>query len=62
MDDNDKETFLLSVAIGWLGAISFLLAKVIQDGKQDQERALEDARTRFFHNEQHQDDDEGGDV
>jgi hypothetical protein len=56
----DKEIFVLSVATGWLGAIAFLLGRAIDEAQKEQRRALEDARTRFEHAQQNNND--GGDA
>lgn len=57
----DKEIFVLSVATGWLGAIVFLLGRAIDEAQQEQKRAMEDARTRFEHAQQNNNND-GGDA
>ena len=60
MNNNDKELFLLSIISGFLGAIAFILGKSIETAQKQQRRAMEDARARFDH--QQQNDNEGGDV
>ena len=54
---NDKEIFTLSVVSGWLGAITFLLSKEINAAQKEQRRSMEDARIRFEH-QQNTDEDE----
>jgi uncharacterized membrane-anchored protein YhcB (DUF1043 family) len=58
---SDKEVFILSVISGWLGAIAFLLSKEINAAQQEQQRAMEDARIRFEH-QKDQDENGGRDI
>lgn len=60
MDKNDKELFFLSTLTGFLGALTFILGRSIERAQRQQQKAVEDARTRFHHEQQV--DDEGGDL
>ena len=60
MNKDDKELLLLSVISGFLGAVTFILGRGIEQAQTEQKRAMEDARARFDH--QQQNDNEGGDV
>jgi hypothetical protein len=46
---HDKEVFLLSAVTGFLGALAYLLGRTIDQAQREQKRAMEDARTRFEH-------------
>ena len=60
MKQNDKDLFLLSMVSGFLGAIAFVLGKSIEQAQHEQKRNMEDARTRFEHEQKNS--DEGGNV
>ena len=57
---SDKEIFILSVITGWLGAISYVLTRAINEAQYEQKRFNEDARARFEHQQNNQGN--GGDV
>ena len=60
MDTKDKELFILSAVSGFLGALGFILGKAIDNAQKQQKRHMEDARTRFEHEQQN--DNAGRDV
>ena len=59
MKKEDKEVFFLSILTGLLGAWAFILGKGVQSAQSEEQRAMEDARIRFEH--QQQSSENGGD-
>ena len=52
MSTDETETFIVSICIGLLGSLIFIIGKEISRAEEEAARAFEDARIRYQHRQE----------